>query len=176
MTPSTERVSPVKRSEAKWLHTLYMTHAETLYRVARYRLQDPERAKDLVHCVFLAAAEKVSLLQTHENPWAWLLRALNYELSHEFARLEKERKALPLEEFREHPQPPPSLGLAEILPAQLPPRDREVLLLYYEEGLSYQEMADRLGVPVSTCGTWLSRAKERCRALLSSSPSFPTAR
>lgn len=63
--------------------------------------------------VFLAAAEKVSLLQTHENPWAWLLRALNYELSHEFARLEKERKTLPLEELREHPlpHPPPSLGL-----------------------------------------------------------------
>ena len=178
MTPSTERVSPVKRSEARWLHTLYMTHAETLYRVARYRLGDPDRARDLVHSVFLAAAEKVSLLRTHENPWAWLLRALNYELSHEFARLEKERKALPLEELREHPlpQPPPSLGLAEVLPAQLSPREREVLLLYYEEGLSYQEMADRLGVPVSTCGTWLSRAKQRCRALLSNSPGFPTAR
>ena len=166
MTPSTERVSPVKRSEAKWLHTLYMTHAETLYRVARYRLQDPERAKDLVHCVFLAAAEKVSLLQTHENPWAWLLRALNYELSHEFARLEKERKALPLEELREHPQPPPSLGLAEILPAQLPPRDREVLLLYYEEGLSYQEIGAALSLEEGTVKSRISRAKRQLRTIL----------
>ena len=149
-----------------------MTYAETLYRVARYRLQDPDRAKDLVHSVFLAAAEKVRLLQGHENPWAWLLRALNYELSHEYARLEKDRRALPLEDLAEGTlaQPPPSLGLADVLPAQLSPRDREVLLLYYEEGLSYREMADRLGVPTSTCGTWLARAKGRCRALLSDPP------
>lgn len=168
----------MKRSQANWLHSLYMTHAETLYRVARYRLGDPDRAKDLVHSVFLAAAEKVSLLQTHENPWAWLLRALNYELSHEFARLEKERKTLPLEELREHPlpHPPPSLGLAEVLPTQLSPRDREILLLYYENGLSYQEISRRLGIPISTCGTWLARAKQRCRVLLSSPPAFPPER
>lgn len=166
----------MKRSQAKWLHTLYITHAETLYRVARYRLGDPDRAKDLVHSVFLAAAEKISLLQRHENPWAWLLRALNYELSHEFARLEKARKTLPLEQLREQPLPPPSLGLAEVLPTQLSPRDREILLLYYEEGLSYQEISDRLGIPVSTCGTWLARARQRCRALLSDSPPFPTER
>lgn len=168
----------MKGAQAKWLHTLYMTHAETLYRVARFRLGDPDRAEDLVHSVFLAAAEKISLLQRHENPRAWLLRALNYELSHEFARLEKERKSLPLEDTAKGipAGPPPSLGLAELLPAQLSPRDREVLLLYYEEGLSYQELADRLGVPVSTCGTWLSRAKVRCRGLLSGAPDLPNER
>ena len=71
------------------------------------------------------------------------------------------------------PTPPPSLGLAEVLPVQLSPRDREILLLFYEEGLSYQEIAQRLGVPVSTCGTWLSRARKHCRAYLSHSPGFP---
>lgn len=168
----------MKGTQAKWLHNLYITYAETLYRVACFRLGDPDRAKDVVHGVFLAAAEKISLLQRHENPRAWLLRALNYEISHEFARLEKERRSLPLEDSAKGipAGQPPSLGLAEILPAQLSPRDREVLLLYYEEGLSYQEMAERLGVPVSTCGTWLSRAKARCRGLLSDVPHVPKER
>ena len=131
-------------AEASWLHTLYITYAETLYRIACYRLQDANRAQDLLHSVFLAAAQKVPALQAlHPSP-AGLA-----------------------------PTPPPSLGLAEVLPVQLSPRDREILLLFYEEGLSYQEIAQRLGVPVSTCGTWLSRARKHCRAYLSHSPGFP---
>lgn len=36
----------------------------------------------------------------------------------------------------------------------------------YEEGLTYQEMGRRLGVPPATCGTWLYRARQRCRRYL----------
>ena len=163
-------------AEASWLHTLYITYAETLYRIACYRLQDANRAQDLLHSVFLAAAQKVPALQAHGNPLGWLLRALNYELSHEFARQAKQTaQEQPLHPSPAGlaPTPPPSLGLAEVLPVQLSPRDREILLLFYEEGLSYQEIAQRLGVPVSTCGTWLSRARKHCRAYLSHSPGFP---
>ena len=120
--------------------------------------------------------KKVPALQAHENPLGWLLRALNYELSHEFARQAKQTaQEQPLHPSPAGlaPTPPPSLGLAEVLPVQLSPRDREILLLFYEEGLSYQEIAQRLGVPVSTCGTWLSRARKHCRAYLSHSPGFP---
>ena len=166
----------LNRAEASWLHTLYITYAETLYRIACYRLQDANRAQDLLHSVFLAAAQKVPALQAHENPLGWLLRALNYELSHEFARQAKQTaQEQPLHPSPAGlaPTPPPSLGLAEVLPVQLSPRDREILLLFYEEGLSYQEIAQRLGVPVSTCGTWLSRARKHCRAYLSHSPGFP---
>ncbi|MFQ9411791.1 MAG: RNA polymerase sigma factor [Evtepia gabavorous] len=68
-------------------------------------------------------------------------------------------------------RPVPGAGRGAAGPAL--PRDREILLLFYEEGLSYQEIAQRLGVPVSTCGTWLSRARKHCRAYLSHSPGFP---
>lgn len=159
----------LSRSETRFLHTLYRRYAEPLYRVAHHRLGDPYLAQDLVQTVFLAAAEKLPTLRRHENPWAWLLRALHYELSHTYAKLARERQRLcPLDQAEAtHTAPPPTLGLADILPAQLTDREREILLLFYEEGLSYQEIADHLNVPVSTCGTWLSRAKKHCRALLS---------
>lgn len=60
-----------------------------------------------------------------------------------------------------------------MLPTQLSPRDREILLLYYENGLSYQEISRRLGIPISTCGTWLARAKQRCPGPFVRSPRFP---
>ncbi len=97
-----ERGRLLNSAEASWLHTLYITYAETLYRIACYRLQDANRAQDLLHSVFLAAAQKVPALQAHENPLGWLLRALNYELSHEFARQAKQTA----QEQPLHPSPP----------------------------------------------------------------------
>jgi RNA polymerase sigma-70 factor (ECF subfamily) len=44
--------------------------------------------------------------------------------------------------------------------AELSPKYREVLVLYYLEELSYREIADVLQVPVSTVGIRLKRGKE----------------
>ena len=152
--------SPLSRSETRFLHTLYQSYAGPLYRVAHHRLGDPYLAQDLVQTVFLAAAEKLPTLRRHENPWAWL-RALHYELSHTYTKLARERQRLcPLDQAEATTSaPPPTLGLADILPAQL--TDRE------------QEMSQRLAIPPATCGTWLSRAKKHCRKLLASQPDFP---
>lgn len=42
------------RDSEDWVHQLYVQHAPDLYRGAKYRLQDPELAYDLVQEVFLA--------------------------------------------------------------------------------------------------------------------------
>lgn len=163
----------MNHAETQWLHALYLTHAEPLYRLARARLGDPHEAQDLVQAVFLAAGQKAATLQTHPNPLGWLLQALQYELSHTFSkRARRVGREVPLDTLPpgQAAAPGPSLGLAEVLPTQLSPRDREILLLYYEEGLSYQEMADRLGIPLSTCGTRLARAKAHCKTYLTQPP------
>lgn len=163
----------MNHAETQWLHALYLTHAEPLYRLARARLGDPHEAQDLVQAVFLAAGQKAATLQTHPNPLGWLLQALQYELSHTFSkRARRAGREVPLDTLPpgQAAAPGPSLGLAEVLPTQLSPRDREILLLYYEEGLSYQEMADRLGIPLSTCGTRLARAKAHCKTYLTQPP------
>lgn len=163
----------MNHAETQWLHALYLTHAEPLYRLARARLGDPHEAQDLVQAVFLAAGQKAATLQTHPNPLGWLLQALQYELSHTFSkRARRAGREVSLDTLPpgQAAAPGPSLGLAEVLPTQLSPRDREILLLYYEEGLSYQEMADRLGIPLSTCGTRLARAKAHCKTYLTQPP------
>jgi RNA polymerase sigma-70 factor (ECF subfamily) len=50
--------------------------------------------------------------------------------------------------------------------AQLEPRDREVLLLFAWEELSYQEISDALGIAPGTVASRLSRARRRMRERL----------
>ena len=57
-------------------------------------------------------------------------------------------------------------SLEEILPRQLTAREREVLKLVYEEGHTYREAAERLGVSPAACGTWLHRARQKCKQYL----------
>jgi RNA polymerase sigma factor (sigma-70 family) len=57
----------------------------------------------------------------------------------------------------------PALGAAL---AALKPRDRDVLLLFALAGLSYELIADALGIPVGTVRSRLNRARAQLRALL----------
>ncbi|MDB5265578.1 MAG: subfamily polymerase sigma factor, polymerase sigma-70 factor, subfamily [Parcubacteria group bacterium] len=59
-------------------------------------------------------------------------------------------------------------GLGELAPAQ-----REIIVLYYFEELSYKEIADVLHVPVSTVGVRLARARTTLKRTLPNSSELP---
>lgn len=42
----------------------------------------------------------------------------------------------------------------------LPPGQKDALVLLHVEGLGYREIAERLGVPIGTVGTWVLRGRE----------------
>ncbi len=50
---------------------------------------------------------------------------------------------------------------------QLPEQPRQALLLFHLEGLGYREIAERMGVPVGTVGTWVTRGRQSLAAQLS---------
>lgn len=54
----------------------------------------------------------------------------------------------------------------------LPEQQRIALLALHVEGLSYREIAERMGVPVATIGTWVLRARQ---TLLEAIPSVGAA-
>ena len=54
-------------------------------------------------------------------------------------------------------------------PTEALARERQILLLYYEEELSHEEIARRLGISELNSRTRLFRARGRCRELLEKS-------
>ncbi|MCI6990722.1 MAG: sigma-70 family RNA polymerase sigma factor [Clostridiales bacterium] len=159
MSPTTE----------DWVHALYETYAPDLYRAAKYRLQDPELAWDLTQEVFLTLLDKAGQVRAHPNPGGWLWITLRHKLNREFARQAHRARHEAGEvdlSWLAAPEEIRGASLDDLLPRQLSPRDRALLKLAYEDGLSYRELSALLGVPPATCGTWLYRARQRCRHYL----------
>ena len=51
--------------------------------------------------------------------------------------------------------------------SELSPKSREILILYYLEEFSYQEISDILQVPSGTVGVRLKRARDQLKAIYS---------
>ncbi|MFO0935312.1 MAG: sigma-70 family RNA polymerase sigma factor [Gemmataceae bacterium] len=64
----------------------------------------------------------------------------------------------------------------ETLLRKLKGRDREVVRLYYLQGLTYEEISTETGVPVNTIGSTLSRARKTLRVNSKSSAGLPAVR
>jgi len=126
-----------------------------------------EEAEDVVQEAFVRACGRWSHVRDYEVPEAWVRRvALNLAASG--LRRARRRAALLVR-----------LGPAADVPAlsvegvaltrtlrRLPLRGREALVLHHVVGLSVQEIAGELGVPVGTVTARLSRARARLARLL----------
>ena len=134
------------------------------YRIAGNRLD----ADELAHEAFVDAWLKIGTLREPEKLGGWLrMIALN------LCRMWYRRRRLA---WRELPDEVPaaepdtddpallarmSAGLSE-----LPPLQRLVLVLHYFEGLSYEQMAEFLDVPIGTVMSRLHRARCALRQVL----------
>jgi RNA polymerase sigma factor (sigma-70 family) len=58
------------------------------------------------------------------------------------------------------------LARVESALAELPEKQREAVVLFFLEGLSYVEIGERLGVPMGTVATWILRGRRHLAATL----------
>lgn len=146
---------------------LYQTTFPTVVRFLFRKVWDADRAHDLAQEVFIR-------LMAHrpEKPRAWLF-AVAANLARDEARAAVRRRRhliLLKDEPGSHPVRAPSaeeqvehdeqMAAVERALEALTPRDREVLLLW-DAGLSYTEIAEQTGLAVGAVGTTLARARRR---------------
>ena len=151
--------------------SLFDRHAAALLRYAFRRTADAALAEDLVAITFLEAWRRRGALRPGADPLPWLYGIATNVVRHErrarrrhdaaLARLGAPRAAGgAVDEVLEREQE--MRAVLEQL-ALLPRREQDVVALCVWSGLSYEDAAAALGVPVGTVRSRLSRARARLR-------------
>jgi len=128
---------------------------------------DQSLAEDAAQESMLRAFTQLRKLKKPESFQAWLFGIAGH-VAHEFQRSASRRQELAEEDLMLAAEPSRSaeeLPLEEAI-AALPEIHRRMILLRYYEGLSCQEVAGRLGMPLGTVTKTLSRAYAQLRQIL----------
>jgi RNA polymerase sigma-70 factor (ECF subfamily) len=165
---------------------LYDRHAPSIHRFASARL-GAEGADDVVADTFLAAFRvRHRYDQSRADARPWLLGIASREISRR-RRQERSRYRLLASTPAELPVESPADTIAAAVTAhsvrrplaealsRLKPADRDVLLLVAWADLSYQEVAEALGIPIGTVRSRLNRARRIVRSLLGNDNPLSTA-
>ena len=151
-----------------------MPHLDAAYTLARFLVRNDHDAEDLVQDACLRALRYFDSYRGGDVR-AWLLAIVRRTCFTWIARQSPVHDMAEFDESR-HGQvavtPETDLDRGALGDAitraldALPREYREVVLLRELEGLSYQEMADALAVPIGTVMSRLARARRRLQAAL----------
>ncbi len=129
-------------------------------------VEDRDVAEDIAQDVFVKAfysIDKFDPSKGHFSTWLYAI-ATNRVKDHR----KRARKASSLPDY-ELEAPTPELTASEAseirraVRALEPPEYAQVIEAYYWEGKRYETIAQELGVPLGTVGTWMTRAKSKLR-------------
>lgn len=134
-----------------------------VYRLAYAQLRSRHDADDVFQEVFLRYHRAAPAFASEDHRRAWLLR-VTVNCARSLAASPWRRRTVPLEDVYAYDEPEES-GLDEAL-AQLPPKYRSVIHLYYYEGCGTEETAHLLGRRPSTVRAQLTRARQMLARLL----------
>jgi len=167
---------PDQRLPAATFEDLALPLFDQLYNFAHWLTQDRVEAEDLVQETYVKALRGFASFQAGTNFRAWMFRILR----NSFLTTKAGLKATVAYDEEKHeadasasvPTPEGILleqGDREILQQALEELAlpfREILLLCEVEEMSYQEIAETLGIPSGTVMSRLSRARKALRGLL----------
>lgn len=166
---------PGSESKGSWVLQALDAHQDKLLRFAR-SIVGEALAPDVVQDTFMRlCAQRQSDVEGHLTPWLFTVcrnRAL------ELLRKERRLRNLEEDDVEPHPDSGPAIKLERkesvsrvgAAIERLPERQREVLLLKLDAGLSYKQIAEITELSVSNVGFILHQALQAIRSELSSEP------
>ena len=145
--------------ERKFFIAEIETCSDMMYRVAWSILRNEADVQDALQDAVLKAWEKRNKLREEKYFRTWMTRIL-INVCYDTQRMH--RKIVPLDKIpvKSSSAPDPDLAMAlEALPEKL----RLPLVLCYSEGMTYEEAADVLRIPMTTLRGRLRRGKKELR-------------
>jgi RNA polymerase sigma-70 factor (ECF subfamily) len=150
---------------------LYTKYHDRVFALARGVLIDSDEAADAVQEVFTLVYRNLSKFDRRSKFSTWLFRVAVNRSIQEARRSRFKYRFVPLQEAAANPveeeadQADPRIDAAL---AKLAPADRALLVLFYWDELSLQEIGDSIGCSPNAAKTRLYRARERFRMIYES--------
>jgi len=162
---------------------LVETYQRPVYSVVLRMVRDPSLAEDLTQDAFIKAFRHLESYDPRRKLSSWLFKiAHNTTLDHlrrrqldtvslepdEGEAADRQRSWVD-EETASPDQRVERQDMAdaiELAIARLPPRYREIVVLRYQEGMAYHEIADILDLPMGTVKTHIHRARGKMAQIL----------
>ena len=165
-----------RRTDAESFETLAMPMFNALYNFAHWLTHNREEAEDLVQEAYLKALKGFASFHQGTNFRAWMYRILRNTFLTSRSGLSV-KMTMPFDREDDAVGPPADTPEAVLLAhadqqmvqsalERLPVHFREVILLCDVEEMSYQEIAEIIGIPIGTVMSRLSRARKSMRELL----------
>jgi RNA polymerase sigma-70 factor (ECF subfamily) len=153
-------------------HSLVEQEIPRLRRYARALTRETNRADDLVQDTLLRAISKSHLWQEGTDIRAWLFTIMHNQHVNSVRRALREEVTVSVEQVASTlvatSDPTTSRQLHELEHAldHLSEGQRQVVMLVGLEGMTYDEAAKILGVPIGTVRSRLGRARDALRGLM----------
>lgn len=147
---------------------LYARYYDKVFSIACGVLLDADEAADAVQEIFTLVYRHLRRFDRRSRFSTWLFRIAVNRSIQEARRHRHRHRTVELDEAMMKPapeSPDTSDPLIQAAIARLAPPDRALLVLFYWEELSLQEIADSLGCNVNAAKTRLYRARERFRVV-----------
>ena len=161
----------------RFVETLFAQHGRALRAFFSRRVRSSSDAADLVQEVYLRLL-RVNDTEAIRNPQMYLYTVASHVLGQHALRNRRHEGHIDVDDLNVQAQlgDLPSLdsqvdatqmtGHLRAALAQLPAKWRTALILQYRYGLTYEEIADRLGVSSNMVKKYLAQAMGRCQRLM----------
>lgn len=168
--PNSDLLSRLGRGETEALRQIYLWYADDVYRIGLRLTGSSADAYDVTHDVFLGLPEAMQRYDS-DRPFASWLRGVAVRTTQMRLRSTRRRREVSLPVLRELAVRPRQEAVVDRLTVEkaldeLSPDLRSVVVLRELEGLTYQEIADLLGITKSAAAVRLHRGRKRLCAIL----------
>ena len=165
---SADLLARCREGDAVAWRDFYDAHFEFVYRVARRLGTPPSEAEDVVHDVFLVAFRRLDRFESGRiSTWLYRITANLVSDRHRKRRVRAAFAAVSQWIGGEGPAHPgrvaeerDAAAAVDRVLERMAPKKREVFALFELEGLSGEEISERVGCPVGTVWTRLHHARK----------------
>lgn len=158
-------ISRIAAGDMDALHCLYDAVGGNVYRFALSLVRDPHDAEDVLQDTFLRICRSAADYQPQGKPLAWIFTIARH------LALDKRR-----EQSRPLPQEEEAVDVSSVarterrllihtLLNRLSQEDRQILILHVVVGMKHREIADTMGMPMSTVRSRYRRALNRLKSI-----------